>query len=137
MPPNKEQRERLKDWLDLGKKLRDHGPDFVKRPLDHRAALEGYREGRLEVHFHVGIRSGLLAVNPKHFCARLKAKGVRPLAVEGTDFHARGQEMPCRALLDLKSTAVLGEDRLDLSVLVPPHQLVEHEKGVQPHDGSP
>ena len=63
MPPNKEQRERLKDWLDVAEKLGDadaHGFQRVREPL---TTLEGYRNGGLEAHFHIGIRSGLFSEN--------------------------------------------------------------------------
>jgi hypothetical protein len=47
MPPNKEQRERLKGWLDVGKKLRDHGPDLVERVVNPGTILENYCNGTL------------------------------------------------------------------------------------------
>src|SRR5215212_6615466 len=73
MPPNKEQRERLQGWLDLGKKLRDQGPDLVERVPSPSTIFEGYCNGTLIPHFHVGIRSSALAKNPQQFCVSLQA----------------------------------------------------------------
>ncbi len=75
MPPNKEQAKRLKGYLDLAEKHSDHLPHAFKGIGEPGIGiLEGYRNGTVEAHIHVGIRSGLLAVSPSYFCARLKAR---------------------------------------------------------------
>jgi hypothetical protein len=75
MPPNKEQRKRLQRWLDLGKKLRDHGPDLVERVPSPSTVFEGYCNGTFIPHFHVGIRSSALA---KTFCRRVRVRCASP-----------------------------------------------------------
>lgn len=131
MPPNKEQRERLQRWFERGKQLRDHGPNIFQRVLDPRSALEGYRHGAIEAHFHVRISSGLLTENPKDFCARLESQsgGVGP-GEHVTGHHAADGEVRRIDQSSLKITEVLGKDRLNLSVLVPTHEGVEQREGM-------
>jgi hypothetical protein len=132
MPPNKEQRERLQSWLDSGKELRNHGPNIVERVWDPRSALEGYRKGDLEAHYHIGIRSRLLTENPKYFCVRLKSEGQHCSSTERTPrLHVSDDEVVSFDHLRIQMMGVLGEDRLDFSVLVSSHKFVEHEKGME------
>ena len=44
MPPNKEQRERLKEWLKPPKDFRNAAPDIIK-PFDNRGALREHYVG--------------------------------------------------------------------------------------------
>jgi len=57
MPPNKEQREYLKELFELADNVRDVGANKVK-PANHRFVVLGksYFEGRIACHFHFVIR---------------------------------------------------------------------------------
>src|SRR5215212_8848068 len=114
MPPNKEQRERLQGWLDLGKKLRDQGPDLVERVPSPSTIFEGYCNGTLIPHFHVGIRSSALAKNPQQFCVSLQAGRKRERFVGESGFGARHPKITVSGYTHTDVPGVLGEDRLDL-----------------------
>src|SRR5215204_2301525 len=137
MPPNKEQRKRLQRWLDLGKKLRDHGPDLVERVPSPSTVFEGYCNGTLIPHFHVGIRSSALAKNPQQFCVNLEAGRKRERFVGESGFGARHPKITVSGYTHTDVPGVLGEDRLNLSVLVPTYEVVEQEKGVKLFDVEP
>src|SRR5215203_5139939 len=137
MPPNKEQRERLQGWLDLGKKLLDHGPDLVERVPSPSTTLEGYCNGTLIPHFPVGIRSSALAKNPQQFCVSLQARRKRERFVGESGFGARHPKIIVSGYTHTDAPGVLGEDRLNLSVLVPTYEVVEQEKGVKLCDVEP
>jgi hypothetical protein len=135
MPPNRDESQRLKRWLDLAEKLGDadaHGFQRVREPL---TALEGYRNGGLKAHFHVGIRSGLFPENPRYLCARLRAGNGHGRLPEGTArFHATNREIPDVNHLRTEFSVCDGGDRLKrgnlkLSVLVPLTSLVSTAKG--------
>lgn len=124
MPPNRDERQRLKRWLDLAEKLGDadaHGFQRVREPL---AALEGYRNGGLQAHFNVGFRSGF-SENPRYLCARLKAGNGRGRLPKATaQCHATNREIPDVNHLRAEFSVCDGEDvlkrgKLKLSVLVP------------------
>ena len=86
MLPNKGQAKRLKCYLDLAEKHSDHLPHAFKGIGELGiGTLEGYRNGTVEAHIHVGIRSALLAVSPSYFCARLKRKEPRCAAAQRRD----------------------------------------------------
>ena len=137
MPPNKEQRKRLQGWLDLGKKLRNHGPDLVERVPSPSTIFEGYCNGTLIPHFHVGIRSSALAKNPQQFCVSLQAGRKRERFVGESGFGARHPKIIVSGYTHTDAPGVLGEDRLNLSVLVPTYEVVEQEKGVKLCDVEP
>jgi hypothetical protein len=137
MPPNKEQRERLQSWFDLGEVLYEHGPDLIQRVYDSRSALKGYIEGRFEAHYHVGIRTGRFSENSRKFCARLKANRRGPRPIEGSRLEAGNCEVPSPRQLHLKLTHISGVDRLDFSVFVPADEFVEHHERVKVFDGTP
>src|SRR5919107_4426927 len=137
MPPNKEQRKRLQRWLDLGKKLRDHGPDLVERVPSPSTIFERYRNGTLIPHFHVGIRSSALAKNPQQLCVSLQAGRKRERFVGESGFGTRHPKITVSGYTHTDVPGVLGEDQLDLTGLVPTYEVVEHEKGVKLFDVEP
>jgi hypothetical protein len=130
MPPNKEQRERLKDWLKPGKKFRNHGPDSVERVLDPQAVLKSYAVGAVEAHYHVRIRPNLSTKDTHDFCVRLKTRQV------GSDetscqFDALHYEVSCVEDGHVEIAYVLGEDRFDFSVFVPTYESIEQGQRMQ------
>jgi hypothetical protein len=73
MPPNKEQRERLKEWLKPPKDFRNTTPDIIK-PFDNRGALrEHYVGGRVALHVHVGFGQNRGKRCAKDLCAEFEA----------------------------------------------------------------
>src|SRR5215217_5004833 len=131
MPPTKEQRERLGDWFKLGKKLRDTGPDVVKRLLDPLFALKGYCNGTLEAHLHIGVRTGHVTTDTNQFCVRLKAGDDRGCIGEhASRIYAGRGEVPGISHYHVKLFEVLGENRFELSVLVPAHEDIEQSEGM-------
>lgn len=132
MPPNKEQRERLKGWLDFAEKHRGQLPHTLKRVWEPGGEVfEGCRNGTVEAHFHVGIGSGLLAVNPGYFCARLEATGQLSAPAEGAPRnHATDREVVVGEYASAEFAKVVGAGGLKLSVLVPNYEGVEKGEGV-------
>ena len=137
MPPNKEQQERLQGCFDLGKKLRNHGPDLVERVPSPSTVFEGYCNGTFIPHFHVGIRSSALAKNPQQLCVSLQAGRKRERFVGESGFGACHPKITVSGYTHTDAPCVVGEDRLDLSVLVPTYEVVEQEKGVKLFDIEP
>jgi hypothetical protein len=137
MPPNKEQRERLKGWFDFGKELRDHGPNFVKRVLDPEAILERYAKGAVEVHHHIWIRTGSTAKNSQKFSVRLNARRHGRLGHTSPHLNALNYEVFCSSHSEIQVAAVLGEHWFDFSVLVPAYKGIEGSERVEVFDCEP
>src|SRR4028119_2455924 len=130
MPSNKEQAKRLSCWLDLAEKHSDHLPHAFKGIGEPGIGiLEGYRNGTVEAHIHVGIRSGLLAVSPGYFCARLKARDHFAPPEDATRHNATDREIVKGENIATKGTKVVGRGRLKLSVLVPNYKGFKQSKG--------
>jgi hypothetical protein len=55
MPPNKEQRERLKEWLELAENMDDISGDMVKFRDDPIPLWERYLRGHVALHFHMWV----------------------------------------------------------------------------------
>lgn len=132
MPPNKEQAKRLKGWLDLAEKHRDHLPHTLQRVWEPSGEVfGGYRNGTVKAHFHVGTRSGLLAVSPGYFCARLKATGQLSASTEDAAWdHATDREVVVGEYASAETASVVGANGLKLSVLVPNYKGIEKSEGV-------
>ena len=132
MPPDKEQRKRLKSWLDFAEKHGNHPPHVLKGIWEPSVSVfEGYRSGSVEAHYHIGIRSDLLAVNPSYFCARLKAGDELSSSPEDAAWlHSADCEIVEGSYLRGKTAKVVCGNRLNLSVLVPNYEGVEQREGM-------
>lgn len=117
-------------------KLGDGVADGFQGISEPLTALEGYRNGGLEAHFHVGIRSSLFTENPRYLCARLKAGNGRGRLPEGTArFHTTDRAIPDVDHLRAEFAVLDGGDvlkcsKLKLSVLVSVDEPCEHGEGV-------
>jgi len=138
MPSNKERAKRLKCYLDLAEKHSDHLPHaFNGIGEPGIGILEGYRNGTVEAHIHVGIRSGLLAVSPSYFCARLKARDHFAPPEDATRHNATDREIVKGENIATEGTKVVGRGRLKLSVLVPNYKGFKQSKGVAASSRAP
>jgi hypothetical protein len=101
---------------------------LVERVPSPSTILEGYCNGTLIPHFHVGIRSSALAKNPQQFCVSLQTGRKRERFVGESGCGARHPKITVSGYTHTDAPSVLGEDRLNLSVLIPTYEVVEQEK---------
>lgn len=141
MPPNKEQRERLKEWLELADNIHDRSSDFVESVNDldsdvfhlrQRLFLarevdqgKAYVRGDIACHLHVSLDAGGHNSHAHDFCIRFeKLHSSRGGSVDDAPI---SEEIP-------SVNEGLGgnqQDRVYHSVLIAVGELPEPDEGVE------
>ena len=125
MPPNRDERQRLKRWLDLAEKLGDadaHGASSVS--VSHSPLSKATATVACKLISTLGL-GPVFSENPRYLCVRLKAGNGRWRLPKATaQCHATNREILDVNHLSAELSVCDGEDvlkrgKLKLSILVP------------------